>query len=300
MGEGRVRYVSSDEDSARWESFRFRAGDVVVSTRSKSGTTWMQMICLLLVHGSPELPASLPELSPWVDHAVEPVEAVVARLETQPTRRVVKTHTPLDGVPLDPRATYVVVARHPLDMAVSLYHQGDNIDRERLRELTGAPAPAMPRPPRLPLAEWLPSWVESTADPREEMDSLPGVAHHLSDAWARRADPRVVLVHYDDLQADLEGEMRRLAATLGLDVRREQWPALVDAATFTRMKERADTLTPNTLGILKDNKAFFRGGRSGAGRELLDDEQLARYEERAAELMPPDLLAWLHRPVPED
>ena len=299
MGERRVRYVSADEDSGRWEAFRFRAGDVVVSTRSKSGTTWMQMICLLLVHGSPELPAPLPELSPWVDFAVEPVEAVVARLEAQETRRVVKTHTPLDGVPLDPRATYVVVARHPLDMAVSLYHQGDNIDRERLRELTGAPAPTTPRPPRLPLDEWLPAWVESTADPREQMDSLPGVAHHLSDAWARRADPHVVLVHYDDLQADLEGEMRRLAATLALDVRREQWPALVDAATFTRMRERADTLTPNTLGVLKDNKAFFRNGRSGAGREVLDDEQLARYEERAAELMPPDLLAWLHRPVPE-
>jgi hypothetical protein len=200
-------------------------------------------------------------------------------------------------VPLDPRATYVVVARHPLDMAVSLWHQGDNIDRARVRALTGAPEPDGPEPPRTPLEQWLPRWVESTADPREQMDSLPGVAHHLSDAWARRADANVVLVHYDDLQADLEGEMRRLAATLGLDVRHGRWPQLVDAATFPRMKERADIITPNTLGVLKDNQAFFRGGRSGAGREVLGEEQLARYEERAAELMSPDLLAWLHRPA---
>ena len=31
---------------------------------------------------------------------------------------------------------------------------------------------------------------------------------HLSDAWARRGEPNVLLVHYDDLLADLEGQMR--------------------------------------------------------------------------------------------
>ena len=45
------RYESDDEDSARWIGFPFRAGDIVISTRSKSGTTWMQMICALLVLG---------------------------------------------------------------------------------------------------------------------------------------------------------------------------------------------------------------------------------------------------------
>jgi hypothetical protein len=290
-----VRYVSSDEDSARWEGFAFREGDVVVSTRSKSGTTWVQMICLLLVHGTPDLPGSISELSPWLDHAVEPLDGVLARLEAQPHRRVVKTHTPLDGVPIDPRATYVVVARHPLDMAVSLWHQGGNIDRARVRELTGAPAPTGPEPPRTPLAEWLPRWVESTADPRAAMDSLPGVMHHLTDAWDRRDSDNVLLVHYDDLRTDLAGEMRRLADRLGLDVRREAWPDLVAAATFDAMRARADVLAPNTLGVLKDGRAFFRGGRSGDGAATLSPEQLARYRQRAAELAPADLLAWLHR-----
>ena len=125
-------YRSDDDDSARWQGFPFRDGDIVISTRSKSGTTWMQMICALLVLGTPKLPAPLADLSPWVDHTVEPVADVVERLEAQPHRRFVKTHTPLDGIPVDDRATYVVVARHPLDLALSLYHQGDNLDRERL------------------------------------------------------------------------------------------------------------------------------------------------------------------------
>ena len=291
-----VRYRSPDEDSGRWVGFPFRQGDIVVSTRSKSGTTWVQMICALLVFQTPELPAPLSELSPWVDWLVVPREEVFDRLAGQSHRRFVKTHTPLDGIPLDPRATYVVVARHPLDMAVSLYHQGDNLDRRRLHELTGQDGPA-PSPPALPpLEEWLRSWIERDCRPEQELDSLPGVLWHLSDAWSRRHQPNVVLVHFDDLSADLEGEMRRLADRLGIDVAEPRWPELVQAATFEQMRDRADRLAPDAAGVLRDRTRFFRRGRSGDGPALLSDDELARYEATAARRAPPDLLRWLHRP----
>src|SRR4051794_30983229 len=115
-----MRYRSDDEDSGRWDGFKFRDGDIVISTRSKSGTTWTQMICALLVLQTTELPAPLATLSPWLDWLIVPRDRVVAELEAQRHRRFIKTHTPLDGIPIDPRATYVVVARHPLDLAVSL------------------------------------------------------------------------------------------------------------------------------------------------------------------------------------
>ncbi|MBQ0982311.1 sulfotransferase domain-containing protein [Micromonospora sp. M61] len=289
------RYRSDDEDSARWVGFPFRDGDIVISTRSKSGTTWMQMICALLVLGTPELPAPLNVLSPWLDWLAEPQDAVYDRLAAQPHRRFIKTHTPLDGVPLDPRVHYVVVARHPLDMAVSLYHQAGNLDRFRLAELTGQPAPAGPPRKRLPVEQWLPSWVDREVDPRTDLDSLPGVMLHLRDAWARRDEPNVELVHYDDLLADLGGEMRRLADRWGIPVAAERWPELVEAATFGRMRERADRLAPDTLGVLRDRRAFFRQGGSGQGRDLLDAAARARYQERVSALAPPDLLTWLHR-----
>lgn len=293
MSTAPLRYVSPDEDSARWRHFPFREGDIVISTRSKSGTTWMQMICALLVFGSPDLPAPLPVLSPWLDHAVEPVEDVVRRLEAQQHRRFVKTHTPLDGIPLDPRATYVVVARHPLDLAVSLYHQGDNIDRERLAELTGS-APRQ-RAARPSLHDWLASWTTTRTTPQEQMDSLDGVLHHARDAWDRRHLSNVVLVHYADLLLDLDGQMRRLSERFDLPVPEDARPALVDAATFARMRERADEVTPNALGVLKDNRAFFRSGRSGTGREVLTPAEQARYEARVAAEAPADLAVWLHR-----
>jgi hypothetical protein len=294
MGSTPFRYQTPDEDSARWLGFPFRDGDIVISTRSRTGTTWMQWICALLIFQTPELPAPLAQLSPWLDHQIAPREQVYARLAAQQHRRFIKTHTPLDGIPLDSRATYIVTARHPLDMAVSLYHHSGNIDRARVRKLTGQPESAEPPRPRKPLHDWLLGWIASDDDPREWPDSLPGLVWHLSDAWSRRGEPNVLLVHYDNLSADLEGQMRRLAGQLGMTVPEEAWSALVQAATFENMRGNADTLVP-TSGIFKNNTAFFLRGTSGAGREILSDEELAAYYARVAQLAPPpDMLTWLH------
>lgn len=295
MPQANVRYVSPDEDSGRWDRFPFRQGDIVISARSKSGTTWVQMICAMLIFQTPDLPAPLSELSPWLDSLITPLADARARLEAQQHRRFIKSHTPLDGVPIDEHATYIVVARHPLDMAVSLYHQGGNLDRARIRQLTGQPEPVLSPQPRAPVREWLLAWIDNDASPTEEMDSLPGVMWHLSDAWRRRHEPNVILIHYDDLLADLEGQMRRLARLLHIQVSEQVWPALVDAATFTSMSSRAAELAPDPSGILKSPAAFFRRGTSGSGRDLLNEIEMAHYRDLVDGMAPADMVAWLHR-----
>jgi aryl sulfotransferase len=337
---GLTHYRWPGEDSGRWLGFRFRPGDIVISTRRKTGTTWMQMICALLIFQAPELPDSLWHLSPWLDSQVMPHEFVYAQLAEQRHRRFIKTHTPLDGIPLDPRVTYIVTARHPLDTFVSLRRHNeiigpppDNIgpppDRlgrppdasgpppDRLgappdrhspppaRHLSGQPSPPKPPGPPKPaeppasremLHDALLSWIADDDDPCQYPDSLPGLMRHLSDAWARRGEPNVLLVRYDDLLADLEGQMRWLAGRLAIAVPEQAWPALTQAATFGRMRDRADTLVPVPPGISADAAAFFRRGSSGAGREILSDEEMAGYYVRATQLAPPDMLEWLHWP----
>ena len=118
---------------------------------------------------------------------------------------------------------------------------------------------------------------------------------HLSDAWARRGEPNVLLVHYDDLLADLEGQMRWLAGRLAIAVPEQAWPALTQAATFGRMRDRADTLIAVPPEIRGRGRILPRGS-SGAGREILSDEEMAGYYARAAQLAPPDMLEWLHSP----
>jgi aryl sulfotransferase len=293
-----VRYWSVKQDSARWLEFAHRPGDIVISTRSRHGTTWMQMICALLVFRSAELPASLADLSPWLDWLVLPLEEVLLRLQTQRHRRFIKTHTPLDGLPLDLRVRYIVVARHPLDAAVSTYHQSENLNRKRVRQLIGDPEPAGPAKPRPPLRDWLLAWIDGDADPRQQPDSLPGVLHHLTDAWQRRGADPVRLLHYDDLRADLGGQMRAHAAWLDIDVAEHVWPQLVAAAGFSAMRARADQLVPASGGFMKDNTAFFRRGRSGAAAELLSEAELRHYHTRVEQHAPTDLVRWLHRERP--
>jgi len=312
-------YQSPGEDSGRWLGFRFRPGDIVISTRRKSGTTWVQMICALLIFQTPELPEPLGDLSPWLDNMAMPHDFVYAQLGEQRHRRFIKTHTPLDGIPLEPRVTYIVAARHPLDTFVSLCRHNeiigpppDSIGPPPERRPTGQPGPPMPpkppwplkplRPPAPPkppasreaLHDALLRWIADDDDPRRHPDSLPGVMWHLSDAWARRGEPNVLLVRYDDLLADLEGQMRWLAGRLGIAVPEQAWPALTQAATFERMRDRADDLVPVPPGISVDTALFFRRGTSGAGREILSDEEMAAYYARAAQLAPPDMLEWLH------
>jgi hypothetical protein len=86
--------------------------------------------------------------------------------------------------------------------------------------------------------------------------------------------------------------MRRLAAQLKIAVPEQSWPRLVQAATFDQMRAGAEQLVPG--GVLKSSAAFFRRGRSGAGREILTNEEVAHYHARTALMAPPDMLAWLH------
>jgi aryl sulfotransferase len=312
-----IHYQPPGEDSGRWLSFRFRAGDIVISTPRKSGTTWMQMICALLIFQTPDLPDPLWRLSPWLDGPAAPQEHVFAHLAAQRHRRFIKTHTPLGGIPSDPKVTYIVTARHPLDAFVSLYHQ----DQMMPPPPPGRPGlPGHPRPFRPPGPPWPPGppghpgppapevsrerlheamlkWIASDGDPHTFAESLPDAMRHLSEAWTRRGEPNVLLVHYDDLLADLEGQMRWLAGRLGIAVAERSWPVLAGAATFGRMRERQDILVPPPPGIVADTARFFRRGTSGAGREILSDEEMVMYYARAARLAPPEMIEWLHRQI---
>jgi aryl sulfotransferase len=329
-----IHYQSPNEDSGRWLGFRFRPGDIVISTRRKTGTTWMQMICALLIFQTPELPDSLWHLSPWLDNLGIPLGFLYDQLAEQPHRRFIKTHAPLDGIPLDPRVTYIVTARNPLDTFVSLCRHNEIIGHPPegsgppppVEHLPGQPRPPMPGRPPMPddrhkppvfpappmppmpaaapappmspemLHDALLGWIADADDLRRNLDSLPGVLWHLSDAWAKRGNPNVLLVHYDNLLADLEGQMRWLAERLGIAVPESAWPALIQAATLKRMRDSAERLIPTPPGVVKDPASFFRRGTSGAGREILSDEEMAGYYARAAQLAPLDMLEWLHSP----
>ena len=306
MCEATIRYRSILADSARWEGFPFREGDIVISTPSKCGTTWTQMMCALLVFQTPEFDRPLAEISPWLDMLTADRSELVAGLEAQPHRRFIKTHTPLDGLPLDDRATYVCVGRDPRDAGFSWSNHLANLDMDALfaarRKAVGledlvALLPDGPRPFPPTEIERFWQWVDNTRPVGESPDSLAALFHHIRTFWpATTGAANLVLMHYDDLQADLEGQMRHLARRLSIDVPEQRWPELVPAARFDEMRRRADDLVPNSGDALwHDNAEFFHRGTSGQWHTQLNEDDLHRYRQRVAELGDPEVAGWVHR-----
>ena len=302
-----TRYRSLISDSSRWEGFEFRPDDIVISTSAKCGTTWMQMICALLVFQTTTFDQPLDLISPWLDMLTRERDDVIADLGVQTHRRFIKTHTPFDGLPYDANITYITVGRDPRDVALSWENHMNNMDFDAL---LGARATAVGLddlaelfpdgpPERLETElERFRAWVDQPLLPLESGSggSLTAMLHHASTFWAVRDRPNVVMCHYDELKTDLEGQMRQLAARLGISVPEALWPELADAATFERMRAGADRIAPDTThAIWQDNQQFFHRGVSGQWRELLHDDDLRHYDERIAELADPELARWLHR-----
>ena len=288
-------YADMIYDSARWDAFRPRKGDIVVATPAKCGTTWTQMICALLVHQSPDLPLPLTRLSRWIERHTEPVESVVADFNAQPWRRIVKTHTPLDGLPFYDEVTYVFCGRDPRDAFLSGLDHIDNIsEKTRADALARGKLPAsftLPTDPN----ERFKMWIGAGPQPWV-WDGFPiGSVLYLTNTWWQHRDlPNIHFLHYADLTRDLDGEMRRLSAALGIPVDEAIWPSLVAAASFETMKRNADDAAPGAhLGEWADSDKFFRKARQGEWREVLSPENQALYEKISRERLSPELKAWL-------
>jgi len=283
-------------DSERWQGFEPRAGDILICTPYKAGTTWMQMICALLVFQRTEFHLPLADISHWMELKGDTAEEVHALYAAQDHRRFIKTHSPLDGLPWFPEASYIVVQRDPRDIFMSMLTHLKNFNPEseaifaREMRAAGEEMPPMPEDPDEFFRMWL-----TTASFDWESDGAPywSVFRHGASFWAHRDEPNIHLVHFDDLKADLDGGMRRIAEVLGIGVDEDKWPELVAAAGFDSMKKNADRTAPDTnFRMWKDNARFFNKGTSGQWQGVLSADSLALLDRVTAKY-PADYIDWL-------
>jgi aryl sulfotransferase len=288
-------YTTAGYDSARWDGFEPRRGDIIVATPVKSGTTWTQMICALLVHQTPDFPQPLTRLSRWLDRYTDPIDQLLAHFEAQPYRRIIKTHTPLDGLPYFEEASYVFCGRDPRDVFLSMCDHMKNLSAAAMADVVRraglAETPVLPENPN----DVFPMWLTTGEQPWMR-DGFPfgSVLDLTRTYWEFRHLPNLIFLHYADLTARLDEEMRRLSAFLEIPVDERKWPRLVDAATFQSMKEKADDVAPAAhLGEWRNASDFFRMARMGQWREVLTAENQELYERITRERLEPELKHWL-------
>jgi len=280
-------YRSWVSDSRRWARFVSRQGDIFVCTAPKCGTTWMQTIVAALLFPAGDAPGRVMEIAPWFDARFQPVDDAVARLDAQTHRRSVKTHTPADGIPWFPTASYIVVGRDGRDACMSyLNHQRSMQPEVRAQLMASAEAEGIdsgPPPPLDDVHEYVQWWLT---------DSPISWFEHVASFWNHRDDANVLFVHYNDMQANLDAQMRRIADFLGIAIDEPRWPELVQRCTFAAMKQRSDEIADFEARFVGGVKAFLYKGTNGRWREVLTGEELAAFDRRARALLPPEAIAW--------
>lgn len=288
-------YTSPVYDSRRWDGFKPRSSDIIVCTPAKSGTTWTQMLCALIVHQSTIFPQPLTRLSRWLDRPTS--DDLFGDLEAQSHRRIIKTHTPLDGLPYYEQVSYVFCGRDPRDVYLSNVDHMANLSAESLAEEARRAGVseifALPDDPN----EFFPKWLTVGEQPwMDDGFELGSVLYLSRTYWAFRRLPNLFFLHYADMVGRLDEEMRRLSAFLGVAVDDARWPKLVAAASFDAMRSRADETAPGAhVNEWRDNRAFFRSARMGQWRSVLSAENKALYERVAEERLDPKHRAWLEQ-----
>ncbi len=276
-------------DSTRWNDFRFRDDDVVIATWAKSGTTWLQQIVAQLIFEGAE-DIAVADVAPWLDFRLVPEEETLAMLDAQTHRRFTKTHLPVESLVISPKAKYLYIARDGRDALWSAHNHNANLTPEVIDQVSAMPG-----------AEEY-SWEPPSADMRQyfhdylDQDWRPWWPFwsHIQSWWDIRDLPNVLLLHFNNLKADLPGEMRRIASFLDIEVDEALWPVLVEHCGFDYMKENSSVIVAKLADIfVGGGKTFIHKGTNGRWRDTLTPADIEKYEAVVKENLTPDCAHWL-------
>ncbi len=276
-------------DSTVWNDFRFRDDDIVIGTYGKSGTTWtQQIVAQLLFNGDPDVPVS--ELSPWVDMRIPPKEVKIPALEAQTHRRFMKTHLPVDALVFSPKVRYLYIGRDGRDVMWSMHNHHANANALWYAAINDTPGRVGPPidPPTDDIRQYFLDWLDK--------DGFPfwPFWENIRSWWEIRYLPNVMLLHFNDLKADMPGQMRQIASFLQIPIDESRWPALLKHCSFDYMKQHGEKTVPLGGAIFEGGaKTFINKGTNGRWRDVLTPQDNRRYEDMARRELGEDCARWL-------
>jgi hypothetical protein len=203
-----------------------RPTDIFVATFPKCGTTLLQQI----VHGLrsngdmdfAEISVPVPWLEMSRDMGIDPHGDQIA------SPRAFKTHCNWNDVPKGGK--YIYVLRDPCDVVVSFFHFFSGWVFE---------------PGSIPFEEFAREFVVKGTGSGRYWD-------HLASYWPKRDDADTLLLCFEDVTANLEGTVRRVAEFMELDVSADTQSVATEQASFSFMKAHEGQFNDNVLRALRN------------------------------------------------
>ena len=206
-----------------------RPTDVIICTYTKAGTTWTQQICHQLRTGGSMDFDEITAVSPWLDFALDAgvsLDADQLGPDGQPlTPRLWKSHQRLSAI--NAGCKYIVTLRHPVAVASSYYHF------YRSKGLV---------PDGMTLDDWALRW----AGGRGATWCGP-IWPYYTDYFARRHDPSVLILCFEDLREDLPKQVARIATFIGVPCGDELCRKVCEHSSSDFMARRASQFDDHWL-----------------------------------------------------
>jgi hypothetical protein len=270
LGQVAGKLFRPEDVAAGVRSYRPRPSDVIISPYGKCGTTWLQQIFHTLRTGGDMDFDDISRVVPWIETA-----AILGLDLDAPQRgepRGFKSHMGYDRIPKGAR--YLVSVRDPKDALVSMY-----------RFMEGW----MFEPGAISMADFAEDWIGRVATGRD-------IWRHLLSWWAQRDNPDVLLLSYEQMNADPEAAIRRIAAFCGIELDAELLALTLERSSLAFMlqhKDRFDDLMMRTASETRCNlppggdSAKVRKGGVGGHRQELSPAIVAALDQQWAAVAAP-------------
>ena len=235
---GRIQALAFSEEmiGASIAAYRPQATDVVITPFGKCGTTWLQQTFhCLRTRGDMDFD-DISRVTPWIEMATTCGLDVEAPQRAAP--RGFKSHLPYDVIPKGAR--YVVALRDPKDAMISMF-----------RFMEG----------------WFiePGTVSFEDFARSRMARKgPDYWHHLVTWWEQRDNPDVLLLSYEDMTAEPEANIRRLAAFAGIALDDDLLALTLDHSSRAFMLEHKDRFDDAMMRRISEERCNLPPGSDSA------------------------------------
>lgn len=245
-------YMLKIKEYKYFDALEERNDDIFVVTFLKSGTTWMQMILYQLTTEGKMDFNHIYDVSPWIRN-----EAVSGkdpeRINQLPSPRIFKSHDKYQEFGEGSQARFIYVYRNGMDVAVSLHHHRRNYNKAD---------------------ETLEETLDQYFNTEKEYNW-----YNYSEEWlANSMGLNILYISYEELKADLESAVKKIAQFLGIELDKERLDRVLERSSFEFMKTHETKFGEQPKHQIVYNN-FIRKGETGEGKKKLNEQQQKAYED---------------------